>query len=64
MKNSAILSVGRTFAAAMLFAALALTFTVADYYIFNRIAVYGAFAAAQWLKKAGLLLIPAAPFLE
>ena len=62
MKNSAILSVGRTFAAAMLFAALALTFTVADYYIFNRIAVYGAFAAAQWLKKAGLLLIPAALF--
>lgn len=62
MKEGAILSAGRTFAAAMLLAALALTFTVADYYIFNRIAIFGAFAAAQWLKKAGLLLIPAALF--
>ena len=38
---------GRVFAAVMLAAALALTFTVADYYIFNRMEIYGAFAAAQ-----------------
>lgn len=53
---------GRVFVAVMLAAALALTFTVADYYIFNRMEIYGAFAAAQWVKKAGLLLLPGALF--
>lgn len=43
--------------------ALLLTFTVGDYYIFNRISQYGFFfCISQWLKKAGLLLILAAVF--
>lgn len=42
---------------------LILTFTVSDYYIFNRISEYGfVFAASQWIKKAGLLLILLAVF--
>lgn len=52
------------FTAAMLLCALALTFTVSDYYIFNRLSVYGGFAAAQWIKKAGLLLLPGAVFFK
>ena len=65
MTREKILSVtGRACAAVMLVAALALTFTISDYYIFNRISEFGAFAAAQWLKKAGLLLIPAAIFFK
>lgn len=46
----------------MLAAALVLTFTLSDYYIFNRIAEFGAFAAVQWIKKAGLLLVAGAVF--
>lgn len=43
--------------------ALLLTFTVGDYYIFNRISEYGFFfCISQWLKKTGLLLILAAVF--
>lgn len=43
--------------------ALLLTFTVGDYYIFNRIGEYGFFfCLSQWIKKAGLLLIIAAVF--
>lgn len=43
--------------------ALLLTFTVGDYYIFNRFAEYGFFfCLSQWIKKAGLLLILAAVF--
>lgn len=43
--------------------ALLLTFTVGDYYIFNRISTYGFFfCISQWIKKAGLLLILAAVF--
>lgn len=43
--------------------ALLLTFTVGDYYIFNRFSDYGFFfCMSQWVKKAGLLLILAAVF--
>ncbi|MCM1546354.1 MAG: YwaF family protein [Clostridiales bacterium] len=43
--------------------ALLLTFTVGDYYIFNRFSEYGFFfCLSQWVKKAGLLLILAAVF--
>lgn len=43
--------------------ALLLTFTVGDYYIFNRFSQYGFFfCLSQWIKKAGLLLILAAVF--
>lgn len=52
----------KAFAAVMLAAALVLTFTLSDYYIFNRIAEFGAFAAVQWIKKAGLLLVAGAVF--
>ncbi|MDE6690571.1 MAG: YwaF family protein, partial [Clostridia bacterium] len=43
--------------------ALLLTFTVGDYYIFNRFSDYGFFfCMSQWIKKVGLLLILAAVF--
>ncbi len=43
--------------------ALLLSFTVGDYYIFNRISEYGFFfCISQWVKKAGMLLILAAVF--
>ncbi len=43
--------------------ALLLTFTVGDYYIFNRFSSYGFFfCLSQWVKKAGILLILAAVF--
>lgn len=46
---------------ALLVVALLLTFTVSDYYIFNRIGEYNVyFVIAQWLKKAGLLMLPLA----
>lgn len=43
--------------------ALILTFTVGDYYIFNRISEYGFFfCLSQWFKKAGLVMITLAVF--
>ena len=62
INHNAARTAGRVFAAIMLVAALALTFTVSDYYIFNRISEFGIFAFAQWMKKAGLLLIAGALF--
>ncbi|MCM1296274.1 MAG: YwaF family protein [Muribaculaceae bacterium] len=42
---------------------LVLTFTVSDYYIFNRIGEFNVFfVLSQWVKKAGLLLLPLAVF--
>lgn len=49
--------------ALLLAVALVLTFTVSDYYIFNRMSEYGViFSLCQWVKKAGLLLLPLAVF--
>lgn len=43
--------------------ALLLTFTVGDYYIFNRFSEFGFFfCISQWIKKAGIILILAAVF--
>lgn len=43
--------------------AFLLTFTVSDYYIFNRFAEFGFFfCVSQWIKKGGLLLILLAVF--
>ncbi|MDE7306441.1 MAG: hypothetical protein K2N33_03545, partial [Clostridia bacterium] len=57
--------------AALLAVALILTFTVSDYYIFNRIGWFNKtdsfnffFVLSQWVKKAGLLLLPLAVFLN
>ena len=48
--------------------ALALTFTLSDYYIFNRFSEMHrwnpAFVISQWVKKAGLLLLPLAVYLN
>lgn len=45
--------------------ALLLTFTVSDYYIFNRIGEFNFFfVLSQWIKKAGLLLLPLAVFYD
>ncbi len=53
----------------LLAVSLVLTFTVSDYYIFNRISFLDGedsfnvfFVISQWIKKAGLLLIPLAVF--
>ena len=41
--------------------ALLLTFTVSDYYIFNRAVQFGVpFVLCQWAKKGALLLLPLA----
>ena len=43
--------------------ALILTFTISDYYIFNRIGQFNFFFVfSQWMKKAGLLLLPLAVY--
>ena len=43
--------------------ALVLSFTISDYYIFNRIGQFNFFFVfSQWMKKAGLLLLPLAVF--
>ncbi len=42
---------------------LLLTFTVSDYYIFNRIGEFNfIFVLSQWVKKCGLLLLPLAVY--
>lgn len=47
----------------LLAVSLALTFTVSDYYIFNRFGQFDFFfVISQWVKKAGLLLLPLAVF--
>lgn len=52
-----------TLAAVAAVCALFLTFTVGDYYIFNRMGEYGViFSLSQWAKKAGLILIVLAVF--
>ena len=55
--------------ALILAVSLLLTFTVSDYYIFNRISFLNGedsfnifFVLSQWVKKAGLLLFPLAVF--
>ncbi|MGN0807179.1 MAG: hypothetical protein ACI4MN_01855 [Candidatus Coproplasma sp.] len=51
------------FASLAAITALLLTFTVGDYYIFNRMAEYGVvISISQWVKKAGLVLIVLAVF--
>jgi hypothetical protein len=43
--------------------ALLLTFTISDYYIFNRFSEFGFFfCLSQWVKKAGILLVIMAVF--
>ena len=49
--------------ALLLAVSLVLSFTVSDYYIFNRIGEFGfIFVLSQWVKKSGLLLLPLAVF--
>ena len=64
MKLHKLTDTGLKVCAGLLLAvSLLLTFTVSDYYIFNRINQYGfIFVLCQWIKKAGLLLIPLAVF--
>ena len=49
--------------AAALLCAFLLTFTLSDYYIFNRVSQFNpVFVISQWVKKAGLLLLALAIF--
>jgi hypothetical protein len=53
----------KVFTAAIAVCALLLTFTISDYYIFNRMTEYGIlFCISQWVKKAGVLLLVMAVF--
>lgn len=45
--------------------ALVLTFTLSDYYIFNRMTAFGVvFPLCQWLKKGGLIMLVLAAFFD
>ena len=51
--------------AGTLLCAFLLTFTISDYYIFNRFDEFNAvFIISQWIKKGALLLIPLAVFYD
>lgn len=53
----------RAFAGISAAIALLLTFTISDYYIFNRMSEYGIiFSLCQWLKKAGVMMVVLAAF--
>ena len=53
------------FTGILLAISLVLTFTVSDYYIFDKFDTYNPlFIICQWIKKAGLLLLPLAAFLK
>lgn len=55
----------KVFCAALLIVSLALTFTVSDYYIFDKFDTYNPlFIISQWVKKSGLLLFPLAIFFK
>jgi hypothetical protein len=55
----------RVAAAAVAVIALVLTFTVSDYYIFNKFSQFGFFfCLSQWVKKAGILLVILAVFYD
>ncbi len=55
----------KVFAGVLLAISLVLTFTVSDYYIFDKFTQYNPlFIICQWVKKAGLLLVALAAFLK
>ncbi len=64
MKTKRIINLSLYAAAGVIMTcAFLLTFTLSDYYIFNRIYEFGFFFCfSQWVKKAGLLLIALAVF--
>lgn len=65
LDNRAIEILLKVSAAIVLITTLLLTFTVNDYYIFNRMAEYGViFSLCQWIKKAGVVLITLAVFFK
>ena len=55
----------KAFTGVLLAISLVLTFTVSDYYIFDKFTSFNPlFIICQWVKKAGLLLLPLAAFLR
>lgn len=55
----------KVFTAILLCISFVLTFTVSDYYIFDKFTSYNpAFIISQWIKKAGILLLALAVFLN
>lgn len=64
MKQSRYISIAlKVLTVAVLTCAFLLTFTLSDYYIFNRFARFDPlFVISQWVKKSALLLIPLAVF--
>lgn len=62
-ENKSVERALKVFCAALLIISLALTFTVSDYYIFDKFDTYNPiFIICQWAKKSGLLLFPLAVF--
>lgn len=66
MNNSKSVNVTlKVFTGILLAISLVLTFTVSDYYIFDKFTEYNPlFIICQWIKKAGLLLLPLAAFFK
>lgn len=63
--NKSVETALKVFCAALLTVALVLTFTVSDYYIFDKFSTYNpVFIICQWAKKSGLLLLPLAVFFK
>ena len=62
-KNKCVDVTLKVFTGIMLFISLVLTFTVSDYYIFDKFTQYNPlFIISQWVKKTGLLLLPLTVF--
>ena len=65
LKNKSVDIALKVFTGIMLAISLVLTFTVSDYYIFDKFNTYNPlFIICQWVKKSGLLLLPLAVFLK
>lgn len=63
LKNKSVDILLKVFTGVLLAVAFVLTFTVSDYYIFNKFNTYNPlFIICQWVKKSGLLLLPLAVY--
>ena len=64
-KNKSVDIALKVLTGVLLAVSLVLTFTVSDYYIFDKFNTYNPlFIICQWIKKAGLLLLPLAVYVK
>lgn len=65
LKNKSVDTALKVLTGVLLAVSLVLTFTVSDYYIFDKFNTFNPlFIICQWIKKSGLLLLPLAVFLN